>query len=68
MDDVLKFDTIRQYNAFNKHETRHPLVSVIDLSKAEPRQHRRMNYGFYTVFFKQIRCGDLRYGCNYYDY
>lgn len=68
MDDVLKFDTIRQYNAFNKHETRHPLVSIIDLSKAEPRQHRRMNYGFYTVFFKQIRCGDLRYGCNYYDY
>ena len=68
MNDILKFDTISQYNAFNKHETRHPLVSVIDLSKAEPRQHRRMHYGFYVVFFKQIKCGDLRYGCHYYDY
>ena len=68
MNDILKFDTISQYNAFNKHETRHPLVSVIDLSQAAPRQHRRMHYGFYTIFFKQIKCGDLRYGCHYYDY
>jgi AraC-like DNA-binding protein len=68
MNDILKFDTISQYNAFNRHETRHPLVSVIDLSKADPRHHRRMHYGFYVVFFKQIMCGDLRYGCHYYDY
>ena len=68
MNDILRFDTISQYNAFNKHETRHPLVSVVDLSQADPRQHRRMHYGFYTIFFKQIHCGDLRYGCNYYDY
>ena len=68
MNDILKFDTIRQYNAFNNHETRHPLVSVIDLSKADPRPHRRMHYGFYVIFFKQIHCGDLRYGCHYYDY
>ena len=68
MNDILKFDTIGQYNAFNNHQTRHPLVSVIDLSRAAPRQHRRMHYGFYVVFFKQIKCGDLRYGCHYYDY
>ncbi len=68
MNDILKFDTISQYNAFNNHQTRHPLVSVIDLSRAAPRQHRRMHYGFYTIFFKQINCGDLRYGCHYYDY
>ena len=29
MNDILKFDTISQYNAFNNHQTRHPLVSVI---------------------------------------
>jgi AraC-like DNA-binding protein len=68
MNDILKFDTISQYNAFNRHQTRHPLVSVIDLSQADPRQHRRMHYRFYVVFFKQIKCGDLRYGCHYYDY
>jgi len=68
MDKITKFDTISQYNAFNNNETLHPLVSVIDLSKAEPRQQSRINLGFYTIFLKEIKCGDLRYGCNYYDY
>lgn len=68
MEDILKFETIKQYNEFNKHDTLHPLVSMIDLSKADPRQGRRMSYNFYTVFLKEIKCGDLRYGCNYYDY
>jgi AraC family transcriptional activator of pobA len=68
MDKLLKFDTISQYNAANNHETLHPLVSVIDMSKANPRQHSRMYLGFYTVFLKEIKCGDLKYGCNYYDY
>ncbi|SEW44275.1 helix-turn-helix domain-containing protein [Chitinophaga arvensicola] len=68
MDKIVRFDTISQYNAFNHHETLHPLVSVIDLSKAAPRQHARTNFGFYTVFLKDEKCGDLRYGRNYYDY
>ncbi len=68
MDKVLKFDTIRDYNNFNNHETLHPLVNVVDLSKADPRPSRRLSYGFYTVFLKQIRCGDLRYGLKNYDY
>lgn len=68
MEDVLKFETISQYNAFNKHITLHPLVSVIDLSKADPRKLRRMSYDFYVVFLKQVKCGDLRYGCSNYDY
>jgi len=68
MEDILVFDTIKQYNAFNRQEALHPLVSIIDLSKAEPRQFQRMRYNFYTIFLKEIKCGDLRYGCNYYDY
>ena len=68
MDEILKFETISQYNAFNKNTTLHPLVSVVDLSKAEPRRLRRMSYNFYTVFLKEDKCGDLRYGCSNYDY
>ena len=68
MGEILRFDTVSQYNAFNRNETLHPLVSVVDLSKAAPRQLRRMSYGFYTVFLKEIKCGDLRYGCSNYDY
>jgi AraC-like DNA-binding protein len=68
MEEVLKFETIKQYNIFNNQDTLHPLVSMIDLSNADPRKYRRMSYNFYTIFLKEIKCGDLRYGCNYYDY
>lgn len=68
MDDILNFSTIKEYNAFNNNETLHPLVSVVHLDKADPRKLSRMRYGFYTVFLKQIYCGDLRYGLNTYDY
>jgi AraC family transcriptional regulator, transcriptional activator of pobA len=43
-------------------------VSVVDLSKADPRQASSMYFGFYTVFLKDVKCGDLRYGRNTYDY
>ena len=38
MEEILKFDTVSQYNTFNNHETLHPLVSVIDFSKAAPQE------------------------------
>ena len=41
---------------------------MVHLDKAEPRKLKRLRYEFYTVFFKQIYCGDLRYGLNHYDY
>jgi AraC family transcriptional activator of pobA len=68
MEEILKFDTVSQYNAFNRNEKLHPLVSVVDLSKAAPRQLRKMSYGFYVVFLKEIKCGDLKYGISNYDY
>jgi len=68
MENFISFETIGQYCTFNNNETMHPLVNVVDLSKAAPRTHGRYRYEFYTVFLKDIKCGDLRYGCNYYDY
>ncbi|GAA4402608.1 helix-turn-helix domain-containing protein [Nibrella viscosa] len=68
MDSLRRFETISEYNAFNNTETRHPLVSVIDLSKAHPRQASNMYFGFYVVFLKEVKCGDLRYGRHTYDY
>lgn len=68
MDNLRRFETINDYNVFNNHETLHPLVSVIDMSKASPRQVSNMYFGFYTVFLKEVKCGDLRYGKNTYDY
>lgn len=66
--EMRRFNTVTEYNAFNKNETKHPLVSVVDLSKADPRQGSRMYFGFFTIFLKDVKCGDLVYGRNTYDY
>ncbi|MDQ6481768.1 hypothetical protein [Dyadobacter sp. LHD-138] len=50
MGNVLRFDSIHDYNAFNKQSTLHPLVSIAGLSKADPRESHSMGYGFYTIF------------------
>src|SRR6478672_8923751 len=68
MDSMRRFETVTEYNAFNNHETLHPLVSVLDLSKASPRQGSRMYFGFYTIFLKDVKCGDIVYGRHTYDY
>ncbi|HAL81616.1 MAG TPA: AraC family transcriptional regulator [Mucilaginibacter sp.] len=68
MDKLLRFNTVSEYNAFNNNVTRHPLVSVVDFSKAATRQGSRMYFGFYTIFLKDVKCGDLVYGRSTYDY
>lgn len=68
MDNLRRFETINDYNVFNNNETLHPLVSVVDVSKASPRQASNMYFGFYTIFLKEVKCGDLRYGRHTYDY
>ncbi|GAB3773313.1 helix-turn-helix domain-containing protein [Spirosoma horti] len=66
--DTRRFETINDYNVLNNNETRHPLVSVVDLSKAAPRQASNLYFGFYTIILKEVKCGDLRYGRHTYDY
>lgn len=68
MEEITKIETIHQYNEYMGVETLHPLVSVVDMSKCTPREFHRMNYGMYCIFLKNVMCGPLRYGINYYDY
>ncbi|MGK7370773.1 MAG: helix-turn-helix domain-containing protein [Candidatus Halalkalibacterium sp. M3_1C_030] len=68
MSQLYEFDTIRKYNDFNNHDTLHPLVSVIDYSKAEMRTGKKMYFGLYCIVLKDIECGNMKYGRNYYDY
>ena len=65
---MINFETVSDYNDFNNHETFHPLVSVLDFSKAEIRTGKKMYFGLYCIFLKDVKCGDLIYGCNTYDY
>ena len=68
MEDILKLENISQYNTMRGVETLHPLVSVYELSKMKLIPTTLANFGFYCLFLKEAKCGDLKYGCNYYDY
>lgn len=68
MDEIIKLEHIIQYNTLRGLETCHPLVSVFEFSKMKLIPEARAHYGFYCVFLKEAMCGDLKYGCNYYDY
>ena len=69
MNDVIKLDKIEQYNELFGLETFHPLVAVVDLKDATRfPTHFTMNYGLYALFLKDVKCGDIRYGKQTYDY
>lgn len=69
MEEVIKLDSIDAYNKLYGFEMFHPLVAVVDSSKATtfPR-HATLNFGVYALYLKQTKCGDLRYGKQIYDY
>jgi len=70
MKDILRLESVSDYNNLVGVETLHPLVSVIDLSKTinYDRPHSHFNFGVYAVFLKELVCGELRYGRGIYDY
>ena len=68
MEKKKNIDTIARYNAYVGQETLHPLISVVDFSKIKPFKFRRGQMGVYAIFLKEVKCGDITYGCNYYDY
>lgn len=65
---LLNIETVSQYNEMLGVETLHPLVSVIDLSKAKPMRHMRHTFSFYVIFLKDEKNCELIYGRQRYDY
>ena len=65
---IRNIETVSEYNDMLGVETLHPLVSVIDLSQARRLRHARQTFSFYAIFLKEVKCGELLYGRNRYDY
>lgn len=68
MNRIEHFEHVFEYNDLLGVETLHPLVSVIDLSESRKIRHMRHTFGFYALFLKEVKCGNLIYGRQYYDY
>lgn len=68
MEQVERMDSIKQYNDYIGVDTLHPLVSVVNFDDVQPVQHFKRLMGIYAVFLKDVKCGDMLYGCQPYDY
>lgn len=65
----MKLESVDMYNKMFGLPTKHPLVSVVDLSKATAWPEKlNVNYGIYALYLKDTRCGDIMYGRQPYDY
>lgn len=68
MQEIVKLESVAQYNAMRGVPTLHPLVTILDLSKAQPMPAARFHFGLYAVYLKELQCGELSYGRGHYDY
>lgn len=68
MKKIEHIEHVFEYNDLLGVETLHPLVSVVDFSEARKMRHMRHTFGFYALFLKDVKCGNLIYGRQYYDY
>ena len=68
MEEIIKINSIAQYNNMRGVETLHPLITVVDLSKTSPMPAQTFNFGLYAIYLKELNCGELKYGRNFYDY
>ena len=58
--EIIRMDSVDDYNRFFGLDTEHPLVSVVDLSMATKWAERaRFGYGIYALFLKDVRCGNI---------
>lgn len=68
MEHAERIDTVKQYNQTLGVDTLHPLVSVVNFDEMPIYQYFRRYMNIYAVFLKYIKCGDMKYGCQSYDY
>ena len=68
MENIVKIDSVRQYCDMIGVDTIQPMVGVIQYDKIPSVINRRMNVGIYAIFLKDVKCGNIIYGCNEYDY
>lgn len=60
---IVRLDSIDAYNKLYGLETKHPLVTVIDLTEAtKVVNHVRMDYDVYGLFLKNGTNRTLKYG------
>lgn len=64
MKPIIQLNNISDLNRFVKSKTNHPLIAVVDFSKADEfiEEGTRISADFYSIMFKNYCTNFLRYG------
>ena len=68
MKRIQKLETVADYCRFFGINIQHPLVTVADFADYGSYPEGEMASNLYCVMYKELECGELRYGRSKYDY
>lgn len=68
MEEILKVNSIEQYNQLFGFETTHPLVGHVRFDHTSQQKQYRMSMGFYALFLKETKGCVINYGKTTYDF
>jgi AraC-like DNA-binding protein len=70
MKPIIHLKSVNEINSFVHLKTRHPLVAVVDFSKADQyiEDGTRLSSDFYTIMFKNYCSNNLLYGRQLFDF
>jgi AraC-like DNA-binding protein len=69
MDSVTVYESIDGFCKEFGIETLHPLINIVDIAHSKPVEIDGLHcFNYYSVFLKDVQCGNIKYGRNYYDY
>jgi AraC-like DNA-binding protein len=70
--DMARITTYGSIDEFNREygiETLHPLINIVDVTQAiSVLTEGDYCFNYYSIFLKDVQCGNIKYGRNYYDY
>jgi AraC-like DNA-binding protein len=66
--EIRKIKSVGEYCKLRGAETLHPLITILDYNDLKFLEPASYNFGFYCIYLKETKCGDLRYGKETYDY
>jgi len=68
MSKIIHLDGPDRYCQLYGVDNYNPLVSVVELDNARNLVSETCNFGFYALFLKHQKCGEMQYGLTTYDY
>jgi len=68
MRRIVNIKTVGEYTKLRGGIILHPLINILDSEELILLEPASYNFGFYCIFLKETKCGDLKYGKEAYDY